>query len=183
MTIVSLQLLAHYLNLYPQNGRIADFGGTQKIGAPIVKKMLSLSELVVVQGEGDGFNAILNGKPRKPVPEYFCLDYDSGIDLMKPVEGKKFDGGICMDLLEHLPQPFLVAKNISDSLKKDALLFVTCPFVWEPHNFPGDYFRFTPQGVEALFPKMKVITTEVIRDYAPEEELPRSRIVGIFKKV
>lgn len=182
MTITSLQLLAHFLNLYPQCGRVADYGGTQKIGAPIVKKMLSLSELVVLQGEGKGFNAIVNGKPRKPAPEYFCLDYDTKIDLMKPVKGKKFDGGICMDLLEHVENPFIVAKNIADSLNKGAMLFVTVPWVWEIHDYPGDYWRFTPQGLETLFPKMKKITVEMIRDRASDEELPRSRLVAVFKK-
>lgn len=183
MTIVSLQLLAHFLNTFPQTGRVADFGGTQKIGAPIVKKMLGLSELVVTQGEGEGFNAILNGKIRQPVPEYFCLDYDTGVDLMKPIKGVKFDGGICADLIEHTKNPFIVAKNISDSLKKDAMLFVTVPMIWEEHSYPIDAWRFMPQGVELLFSKMKKIMIEVIRDKAPEEELPRSRIVGIFQKI
>jgi hypothetical protein len=183
MTIISLQLLAHFLNLYPQQGRVADYGGTDRIGGKMVKKMLSLSELAVSPGTNTkGFSAFLNGKPRKPVPEYICLDYDNGVDLLKPIKGKKFDGGLCMDLLEHTTNPFIVAKNISDSLNKGAYLFVTVPWVWEIHNYPGDYWRFTPQGLETLFPKLKKVTIEIIRDSAPEEELPRHRLVAIFKK-
>ena len=192
MTIVSLQCLAIFLNKYKMYGRIGDFGGTDKIGAQIIEKMLSLRNVSVIQAEpapGDeispipiGVNVFVNGIPKKTAPEYFVLDYDNGIDLLKPIKGKKFDGGICMDLLEHVSQPFIVAENISNSLNKGALLFVTVPWVWEIHDYHGDYWRFTTQGLETLFPKMKKIVIEVVRDQAPEEELPRTRIVAVFKK-
>jgi hypothetical protein len=184
MTITSLRLLAHFLNTYPQSGRIADYGGTDTIGAQIVKKMMTLSDITVEEGKkGKEINILINGKPKKPVPEYSVLDYDNGVDLLKPIKGKKFDGGICMDLLEHTENPFLVAKNIAGSLKSGALLFVTVPWVWELHYYPKDYWRFAPQGLEQLFkPYMECITVEIIRDASPEEELPRSRLVAIFKK-
>ena len=172
------------------SGRIGDFGGTSTIGAEIVKRMLLLDNISIVQAEPGpddavspiGVNILVNGIPRKKVPEYIPLDYDNGIDLMKPIKGKKFDAGISMDLMEHTSQPFIVAENISNSLKKGALLFITVPWVWEIHDYPGDYWRFTPQGLETLFPKMKKITIEIVRDHAPEEELPRYRIVAVFKK-
>lgn len=191
MTIISLKLLAHFLNTYPQKGRIADFGGTDTIGAQIVKQMLGLNNVSIVQVEpepGDlvspiGVNLIAEGSLKKVAPKYCVLDYDNGVDLMKPVIGKKFDGGICMDLLEHVSNPFVVAKNISNSLKRGAMLFITVPWIWEEHYYPKDYWRFTPQGLETLFPKMKKVTIEIIRDQAPEEELPRARLVGVFKKI
>lgn len=183
MTITSLQLLAHFLNSFPQEGRIADFGGTSAIGAQIVKKMLTLSSLTVAKDESvKGFGVLLNGTPRKSKHQYTVLDYDNGIDLMKPIKGKKFDGGISMDLLEHTENPFIIAENISNSLKKGAFLFVTVPWIWEIHEYPKDYWRFAPQGLEQLFPKMECITIEIIRDQSDEEEVPRSRLVGIFKK-
>ena len=87
-----------------------------------------------------------------------------------------------MDLLEHTSNPFIVAKNISDSLKPGAFLFVTVPFVWELHYHPKDYFRFCPQGLEAVFSEMKTKTIEIVRDQVPDEDLPRQRIVAIFQK-
>lgn len=184
MTIISLRCLAHFLNQYPPVGRVADYGGTHSIGAQIVKKMLSLEEVNIEEGDrSEKINLFVNGsKEKEIIPDYHVLDYDNGVDLLKPIKGEKFDAGISLDLLEHTSNPFIVAKNISDSLKKGAMLFVTVPFVWEIHDYPGDYWRFTPQGLKELFPEMKEVLIETIRDKEPEEKLPRTRIVGIFKK-
>jgi len=183
MTFVSLQQLSYFLNKYKMTGRIADFGGTDKIGSEIVKQMLSLRDVTVRQGEpGAEKNLLLSGEPKKKVPTYHVLDYDNGVDLLKPIPGEKFDGGLCMDLLEHTSNPFIVADNISDSLKKGAILFVTVPWVWEIHHYPNDYWRFAPQGLEEIFPKMKVLSMEMIRDKSDIEELPRHRLVAVFKK-
>jgi SAM-dependent methyltransferase len=183
MTIISLQQLALFLNKYNLKGRVADYGGTDAIGAQVVEQMLSLKDLSVeLAAPGSEKNLLVNGNPRKSVPTYHVLDYDNGIDLLKPIKGDKFDGGICMDLLEHTSNPFIVADNISDSLKKGAMLFVTVPWVWEIHYFPKDYWRFAPQGLEELFPKMKVISMEIIRDPWEDEDLPRQRLVAVFKK-
>ena len=183
MTLISLKLLAHFLNKYTLKGRIADYGGTDTIGGKIINQMLGLDNVSITEGKpGSDTNVLVNGNPAKRIGEYFPLDYDNGVDLMKPITGKKFDGGICMDLLEHVADPFAVAKNITNSLNKGAILFVTVPWVWELHYFPKDYWRFTPQGLEQLFSKMKAITVEVIRDPSPDETLPRHRLVAIFRK-
>jgi len=185
MTIPSLQQLALFLNKYKLSGRVADFGGTDNIGAPIIKRMLSLNDVEVVEGEKGGadINILTRGSSNKrKVPEYVVLDYDNGIDLLKPIRGNKFDGGICMDLLEHTSNPFIVATNIINSLKPGAMLFVTVPFIWEYHAFPQDFFRFTCEGVEELFKSMKKISVKEVRDWSPEEGVPRTRIVAVFKK-
>jgi hypothetical protein len=183
MTLISLQSLALFLNKFKPKGRIGDFGGTDKIGSAIVKQMMALDHLTVRKDDpGPDLTVILNGVPKKNIPEYVVLDYDNGIDLMKPVKGPKFDSGICMDLLEHTENPFIIAKNISDAIKPGGMLFVTVPWVWELHYYPKDYWRFCPQGLEALFPDMKARTIEIIRDPVPEEDLPRHRLVAVFKK-
>lgn len=157
-----MQQLMTFLNAFQGSikGRVADYGGTDRVGGGAVRKSLA----------------------KGGVHDYHMLDLDNGIDLRKPVKGKPFDVGICMDLLEHTTDPFIVATNIQKSLKKGALLFVTVPFVWEIHDNPEDYWRFTPYGVAKLFEKMKVISIFLIRDKDKGEALPRSRIVGVFQK-
>ena len=182
MTLVSLQELAKFINKYSPHGVVADFGGLDSIGAQIVTKMLSLKEVSVKNISETDLEISLRGKPYTPAPIYKSLDYDNGVDLMLPIKSKKFDFGISMDLLEHTPNPFIVAENISNSLKKGAILFVTVPMIWEQHFYPIDTFRFMPQGLELLFPKMKKISIDVVRDYAPDEEINRTRLVGIFQK-
>ena len=167
MTEISLEYLMWFLNTYQPkpNARFADYGGTENIACNIVKNSLSAA------GQND----------------YTALDFDNGIDLRKPIKGPKFDVGICMDLLEHTSDPFLVAKNIKNSLAKDALLFVTVPFVWEIHYYPKDYWRFTPQGIEELFSgeemdhPMAIEMIGIVRDKGKNESLPRIRTVAVFR--
>lgn len=154
-------------------GRVADFGGTDRAGDGKIQKILSEYGLT----------------------NYHMLDFDNGIDLRKPIRGPKFHLGICMDLLEHVSDPFIVTKNIINSLKPGALLFITVPFVWQIHGDVGynDYWRFTPQGVKELFKDMgeealyKIYDSykpsHIIPPYLMPPSLPWIRIVGIFKKL
>lgn len=165
MTKLSYQQLAIFLNNYQDklsnDMHVADYGGTPTIGGNLVMGMLK----------------------RGGINDYNMLDYDNGVDLLKPIKGKKFDLGICMDLLEHVTNPFIVAENIKDSLNKGAFLYVTVPWVWEVHDYPGDYWRFTIDGVKELFSGMEVIESGYLRDkHTDPEPLPRERVIVIFKK-
>ncbi len=176
MTKTSLQEFHSFLQGHQQffkdNTRWGDYGGTDDIGKNIVKDMLA----------GGGMH------------DYNMLDFDNGVDLRKPIKGKKFDMGISMDLLEHVSNPFVVAKNIKNSLNKGAYLFVTAPFVWELHDYPHDYWRFSPDGLKELFDGMQVEIIYMVNDsYRPAKnekfvsvpaiKFPWIRIVGIFKKI
>ncbi len=186
MTFVSFNQLLWFFNTFSyeiqkkKNIRIGDYGGTSEIGQGMVKQMLTSGGI--------------------DTSSYFMLDYDNGVDLLNPIEGPKFDLGICCDLLEHTSQPFKVAKNICDSLNPKSLLFVTVPFIWEVHYFPNDYFRFTPNGLAELFKEdMDVLQITLVRDLLRDElagkKVPndpnsedvtawveRNRVVGIFRK-
>ena len=161
-------LIAHQA-LFWDDMRVADYGGTDTVRGGAVRKLLE---------EGD-------------LKNYHQLDFETGVDLREPIKGEKFDLGICMDLLEHTSNPFVVAKNIIDSLNKDAYLFVTVPFVWHLHTYPDDFWRFTPHGLSELFKEMETETVYSMLDTyeIPEDEkqivpvsLPFSRVIGIFKK-
>ena len=125
--------------------------------------------------------------------DYVALDYNTGVDLMKPIKGRKYGTGICMDLLEHVTNPNIVAGNITNSLKKGALLFVTAPFVWGLHDYPKDYFRFTVDGIKVLFHKMKCIDASILGDMTVPRKRKtltntvdrhwKSRVVAIFEKI
>ena len=146
MTITSYDSLKYFLNKFQpfffDEMRIADYGGTDAIGEDSVRQLLASGNL----------------------RNYHMLDFDNGHDLRKPIKGKKYDMGICMDLLEHVSNPFLVAKNIVNSLNPGAYLFVTAPFNWPLHGFPDDYWRFCPSGMVELFKDMEMQYFETVRD-------------------
>jgi len=66
-----------------------------------------------------------------------------------------FDHVECMSVLEHSRRPWLLAANVERLMAPGATVFVTVPFMWRIHAYPGDYFRVTPEGLKALFPGIK----------------------------
>jgi hypothetical protein len=171
MTPVSRECLVYFIHAYSQRitGRVADYGGAGKWGREVRRLLRPLQ-----------------------INSYIALDYTTGIDLMKPIRGKKYDVGICMDLLEHTTNPFVVAKNITNSLKSGALLFVTVPFIWCVHEYPKDYFRFTVDGIKMVFPKLRCLEAQYASDL--DKPVPKgmvddidrlwvTRVVAIFEKI
>ena len=61
----------------------------------------------------------------------------------------------CLSVLEHSKRPWLLAKNIEYMLLSRGSLYITVPFVWPIHAYPNDYFRFTIDGIKALFPNIE----------------------------
>ena len=66
----------------------------------------------------------------------------------------KFNTIHCHCILEHVPDIFTFSKNIQQALKTSGVLFITVPFAWKIHRIPVDLWRFTPQGIDYLFPKI-----------------------------
>lgn len=81
-----------------------------------------------------------------------------------PFRDEQFDSVLCTEVLEHLPEPEKVIKEIKRVLKKDGYLYLTVPQEWPLHYEPQDYFRFTKYGIEYLLKKngFKVIALERI---------------------
>ena len=61
----------------------------------------------------------------------------------------------CLSVLEHTPAPWKMAANIEDLMLPGATLFVAAPFVHRVHNYPHDLWRFTPQAMPILFPRIE----------------------------
>jgi len=74
----------------------------------------------------------------------------------KRLDGLRFSTGICLSVLEHSSQPFIMAENLTRLLEPGALLFLSVPWVWNLHGFPDDYWRFSPSAVRVLFPAFEV---------------------------
>lgn len=58
----------------------------------------------------------------------------------------------CWSVLEHSRRPWLLAANIERLLVPGGTLHLTVPFIWRYHDYPGDLWRFTHEGVLELFP-------------------------------
>jgi SAM-dependent methyltransferase len=96
------------------------------------------------------------------VGEYIGLEYDTeenrqcknadffydGKNL--PFEENSFNGVIATQVLEHVPDPDLFLKEIKRVLKKGGLLLLSMPLIYNEHEKPFDFFRFTSFGTEKL---------------------------------
>jgi SAM-dependent methyltransferase len=79
------------------------------------------------------------------------VDRIVNMELPLPSDLGKFSHVECCSVLEHSPRPWKIAENIQRLLVPGGSAYVAAPFVWRVHNYPGDYFRFTIDGLKSMF--------------------------------
>lgn len=67
-----------------------------------------------------------------------------------PMEDRSFDVVLSTQVLEHVPDPARVLSELLRVLVDGGRLFLTVPLVWELHEMPHDYYRYTPPALERL---------------------------------
>jgi len=88
--------------------------------------------------------------------------YYNGVDL--PFESNTFDSIVCFEVLEHVFEPESMVKEMYRVLKPGGKIILTTPFIWNEHEVPYDYGRYTYFGLKHLFTKngFKVINQKRI---------------------
>jgi len=114
---------------------------------------------------GDVLDVGCGRKPyRELVPAacYVGLDVDSPVtralgtaDLFYdggkfPLADATFDGILCSEVLEHVFTPDLFLGEIHRVLRPGGHLLLTVPFVWDEHEQPYDFARYSSFGLRAL---------------------------------
>lgn len=61
-----------------------------------------------------------------------------------------FDTVLCTEVLEHLPDPARVLREMARVLRPGGTLLLTVPFSQPLHELPSDYYRFTPSSLAHL---------------------------------
>lgn len=117
------------------------------------------------QLQGDLLDVGCGTKPYRhllSVRRYVGLDVDSdrtrslGIadDLYDgqrfPYDAESFDSLLCNQVLEHVfaPDPFV--REMCRVLKPEGKLLLTVPFIWDEHEQPYDFARYSSFGLKAL---------------------------------
>lgn len=70
-----------------------------------------------------------------------------------PFEDHSFDGVVCNQVLEHVFAPEELLAEIRRVLKSEGRLLMTIPFVWDEHEQPWDYARYSSFGLKSLLEK------------------------------
>jgi SAM-dependent methyltransferase len=116
--------------------------------------------------------------PYYPLFEAVAADYvgtdvtpDAGprIRHVCPVErltvpDASFDLVICTQVLEHVRRPEEALAEIARVLRPGGHAFISTHGVWPFHPYPEDYWRWTQQGLEALFEDVPGLT---LRELVP----------------
>jgi SAM-dependent methyltransferase len=68
-----------------------------------------------------------------------------------PAPDARYDRIVFNQVMEHLPDPARVLREFHRLLKPGGRILCTCPFYFEEHETPYDFFRYTQFGHRALF--------------------------------
>ena len=88
-----------------------------------------------------------------------CVTLDMNPDLKPdlvasaeaiPLEDNSIDSVLCTQLLEHVPHPWIVFKEIHRVLRPGGKALLTVPQLNELHEEPHDYFRYTIFGLRSM---------------------------------
>src|SRR4051794_9854427 len=84
-----------------------------------------------------------------PHPEGLQADVIAPIDDL-PFEDAAFDCVVCTEVIEHVADPVAALAELRRVLAPGGSAWVTAPFVWEFHEEPYDFFRYTRHGLRAV---------------------------------
>lgn len=64
---------------------------------------------------------------------------------------ESFGAVMSSSVLEHIAMPWLVVREINRVLEMGGLTYHWVPFLWPLHELPWDFYRYTVEGLRALF--------------------------------
>ncbi len=67
-----------------------------------------------------------------------------------PFASGRFDTVLAAEMLEHIPDPDSCVREIARVLRPGGRLLLTVPLIAPLHQWPFDFYRYTPRGIEAL---------------------------------
>ncbi len=127
--------------------------------------------------------------------EYIGLDYDGeghshkdeNIDVFYdgktiPFERDSFDSVFSSEVFEHLFNIEEILPELNRVLKTNGRILITCPFVWNEHEVPIDYARYTRFALKHLFEKngFKIIAQDKSGDYLSTLYQMRVQYISLY---
>jgi ubiquinone/menaquinone biosynthesis C-methylase UbiE len=67
------------------------------------------------------------------------------------VEDSRFDMILMTQVLEHLPEPMTVLREMRRVIKPGGQIWASCPFYYEEHEQPYDFYRYTQFALRRMF--------------------------------
>jgi SAM-dependent methyltransferase len=103
-----------------------------------------------------------------------------------PFKDDEFDSILCNQVLEHVFNPDQFISEIARVLKPGGRLLLTVPFIWDEHEQPFDYARYTSFGLTALVQKQGLVVLKHEKlgaDASNQAQLVNAYLYKITKKL
>ncbi|MDJ1182181.1 methyltransferase, TIGR04325 family [Roseofilum casamattae] len=121
-------------------------------------------------------------------PEYLILNPENGAPEIEelPSQYPEFFGtAVCLNVIEHVEDPFQVFQALYDIMKPNSLLIIETVFSFPYHPSPRDYWRYSPDNLRHLAEKTNFQVLEcdwrlLIR--ADEGIKVTGELPGLYKK-
>jgi ubiquinone/menaquinone biosynthesis C-methylase UbiE len=133
-----------------KSGRVLDVGTTYKFRKEIEPFAGLFRDYVAVDFHASRAYANLN------------VDIDADIHQL-PLRNESFDGVLCIEVLEHVPDPWRAVSELHRVLQPGGVILLTVPFMLGYHGKIGDYddfFRYTDDGLYLLLHQFKSVRVE-----------------------
>lgn len=160
---------------------IKDFASIVSTTLPINSPIYEFGALQVAGQEGYS-----DLRPLFPGKEYVGCDMRTGLGVdmvlnLHEIElvDESVGSILCFDTLEHVEYPHKALNEMYRVLKPDGIAIISSVFHFPIHDYPYDYWRFTPEAFNSL---LKPFKTVFVGSSGPED-LPHTVIgVGIKGK-
>ena len=119
------------------SGRLMDFG----CGSKPYKSLFNVTEYIGVDFENEG-----HPHDNEQIDVYY-----DGKHL--PFEDQYFDSVLCSEVVEHVFDLTMTLNEINRVMKTGGNILITCPFVWNEHEVPFDYARYTRFALKDILEK------------------------------
>jgi SAM-dependent methyltransferase len=110
-----------------------------------------------------------------------------------PLEDESFDAVIFSQVLEHVFNPDEFLNEVRRVLRKNGKLLITVPFVWDEHEQPYDYARYSSFGLKYILEKhgFKILKNQksiadirvifqLLNAYIYKVAITKNKIINIF---
>ena len=118
-----------------ENGKLLDFG----CGSKPYRNLIDVEDYIGLDIENSSHN-----HENEKIDVY----YDG---LTIPFPDNTFDSYFSSQVLEHVPNSTGILQEVYRVMKHGGHLLVTVPFVWDEHETPYDFNRWTSFGIKELF--------------------------------
>ncbi|HEY4495214.1 MAG TPA: class I SAM-dependent methyltransferase [Candidatus Paceibacterota bacterium] len=90
------------------------------------------------------------------------VDIIGDVQNMDAIKSNTYDTVLCLQVIEHIPNPFRAINEIYRILKPNGVLILSAPHLSRLHEEPNDFYRYTKYGLRYMLEKSEFKDISII---------------------